>query len=122
MVVRRTILILSRLVAHDLKRTIGNNLVCIHIGCGTGTSLNHVYRKLLMMLAGEDLLTCLRYSSKLIVCQKTELVVCHGSTKLCDSEAIDKERIVAKMKTADREILYAAKGLDSIKGLRRHLQ
>ena len=43
--------------AQKLNGSVGNDLVGVHIGRGTGTALNGVYNKLTVQLSGYDFIT-----------------------------------------------------------------
>ena len=55
MVVRRAVLVVSEFMSHDLKRTVCDNLIRVHVGCRTCSTLDHVHRELIMMLPCENL-------------------------------------------------------------------
>ena len=121
MVIWRAVLVVAELMTHDLKRAVCDHLICVHVGCGTCTTLDHVNREFSMVLAGENLLACLRNSLILLVCKKSELVVCHSGAKLGHCQSVDEQWIVRKMETTDREVLDSAKSLYAIEGLCRNL-
>ena len=78
MVIWRAVLVVAELMTHDLKRTVSDNLIRIHVCSGTCTTLDHVHRELCMVLACENLLACLSNRLVLSVCKEAELVVCHS--------------------------------------------
>jgi len=104
-----------------LKRAVSDNLVGVHIGSCTCTTLNHIARELVVVLSIQDFKTSLRDTIELSVSQKTELMVSLGSAQLGHCQAIDKQRIVVKMKTANWEILDTTLCLHTIESLYRHL-
>ena len=114
-------LVITELMTHDLKRAVCDHLICVHISCGTCTTLDHVNREFVMVLACENLLACLRDCLILLVCKKSELVVCHSGTELSLCKSVDEQWEVAKVETTDREVLDSAKSLHSIEGLCRNL-
>ena len=56
-IVRRTELIFSPLMPHQFQCPVGNHFIGIHVSGRTGSSLNHIYRELLVMLSFEYFFT-----------------------------------------------------------------
>ena len=121
MVVWRTILILAGLVSHYLESTIGYDFICIHVCSRSRSTLDHIYRELIVELAFKNLMACLCDSLVLFVCQEPQLVVGDSSAKLGHSQSVDKQRVITKVKAADREIFNTPESLDSIKSLDRNI-
>ena len=121
MVVGRAVLVLAALVAHDFQRTVGDDLVGVHVGRSAGASLYHVYGEMLEVLAVHYLAACLREGDELFVGQQAELMVRHGGTELGDCQTFDECRIVREMKFADFKILYASHCLYAVQCTFRHL-
>ena len=101
-------------MAHDLKSSVCDHLICIHICSCTSTSLDHVHRKLVMVLTLKDLITRLHNGSILLICEKSKLVVGNSCTDFCHCESVDEQRVVTQMETADRKILDTTKSLHSV--------
>ena len=55
MVVGVAILVVALLMAHDLKGTVGNHLVGVHVDRRSGTALHHVDGEMVMELSVDDL-------------------------------------------------------------------
>ena len=58
-VVGVTVLVLAFLVSHDLKGTVGDDLIGVHVHRCAGTALHHVHGELIVQLAVDDLLASL---------------------------------------------------------------
>ena len=69
-------MIFALFVAHDFERTVSDNLIDIHVNRSSGTTLNHVYREILMPLTLNDFAASLRHSSCNLVIDYTEGMVC----------------------------------------------
>ena len=115
MIIWRAMLIFSKRQSHDLKSTICNYLIGIHVCCGTCSSLDHIYRKELMMLALKNLTACLGDGFVLCIRKKTKLVVSLSCSKFCYSQSVDKQWVIVQMETADRKVFKASQGLYAIK-------
>ena len=113
-VVRRAELIFSSLMTHQLKSTVGNNFVGVHVGSSTCTALNHVYRELVVVFPVKNFLTCFYDSVSLFFSQQVEFTVSHSCTHLGDSQTLDEQRIFVQMKLTDVEVFDTTKGLYSI--------
>ena len=121
MVVGREILIFTSLMTHDLKGTVGDHFIGVHVGGCAGTTLDHIDGELVEILSIHYLAACLRYGVVLLVGQKAELMVGHCRTQLCDGQSLHKRRIVAEMEPAYLEIFQTSHGLHSIQIALRHL-
>ena len=90
MVIGGAELVFASLVAHDFEGAVGNHLVGIHIGCSSGTALNHIDRELVQMLAVHNLAASLRNGVELLIGQQSETMVSHCGTKLGYRQTFDK--------------------------------
>ena len=57
MVVRVNGLLASQFTAQDLDGTVGNDFVNVHVGLGTGSSLENDQREVVDELSGNDLIS-----------------------------------------------------------------
>lgn len=101
MVVRRAVLIVARLEAHVLQGNVGYNLVGVHVGAGACTSLNHVHGELVVILAGQYVLTSSLDTLILGIGKQPELMVCLSSSPLCVCQTVDEQRILAEIELTD---------------------
>ena len=108
-------------IAHQLQCAVGNHLVGVHVRGRTGSTLDHIDREVLVVLPRHDLATSLCDGLINLIAQQAQLVVGHSCAQLNDSQTMDKARIVAQMKFADREILQTAHRLDTIQDIFRDL-
>ena len=81
-VVRREVLELTLLVAHDLERTVADDLVGIHVRRRTCAPLDHVDGEVLVVLAFEELVASLDDSILLLVGEKAKAVVSDSGSSL----------------------------------------
>ena len=115
-VIGRTILILSAFMSHQFEGTIGYHLVGIHVGGSSGSTLNHVYRELVVMFAFQNFFTCMENGICLFFSQQSKLKVSHSGSHLGYGKCIDKQRVLTKVIFTNAEVLYAPKGLYAIQG------
>ncbi len=102
-------------MSHDFEGTVCDYLVDIHVGGSARTSLDHVYGELFMVLTFDKLLASLNDCVKLLIADKTKLVVCNGSTPFGDCESLDEQGVIFQVKLADFKIFYSSKCLNTIK-------
>ncbi len=76
---------------------------------------DHVYGELFMVLTFDKLLASLNDCVKLLIADKTKLVVCNGSTPFGDCESLDEQGVIFQVKLADFKIFYSSKCLNTIK-------
>ena len=65
-IVGRAVLVLSACVSHQFQC---NHFIGIHVGSGSGPSLNHIYRELVMMFSFQYFFTSLQYGIRLFLSQ-----------------------------------------------------
>ena len=74
------ILVFALLVAHEFERTVGDDLVGVHVHRCAGTALHHVDGEVFVQLAVDDFLTCFGDGTCNLVVDDTQRVVgLHGS-------------------------------------------
>ena len=89
-VVRIAVLVVTLLVAHNLKGTVGNHLVGIHVYRCTCTTLHHIDGEVLVPLTINQLATCLRDGTSNLVVNHAQGVVGLNSCQLYVSDSNDK--------------------------------
>ena len=119
-VVGRAVLIFAARVPHDLQRTVGDDLVGVHVGRGARAALNHIHGEKLVEPARHDFAAGLRYGSEKFVGEKPHRVVGDGGTQFDDGQPLDETRVFAQAKFADGEILQSAHGLHAVQYVVRH--
>ena len=75
---------------HDFQCTVGYYLIGIHICRRTSSSLNHVYRELIVKTSFQNFTASLRNGLKLFIRQQAELMIGAGSCHLGHGQPIDK--------------------------------
>ena len=113
-VVGRTVFIFAVFVTHDFEGAVSYHLVGVHVGGGSGASLNHINRELIVIFAIDDFLTCLFDGLGLLFCQKSETVVGACGTHLGYGKAFNELWILVEMQMADLEIFDSAQSLHSV--------
>ena len=116
-VVRREVLELTLLVAHDLERTVADDFVGVHVRRRTCAPLDHVYGEVLVVLAFEELVASLDDSVLLLVGEQAKAVVSDSGSFLGPCEPVDEEGVVAEVEVADVEVFYPTKGLHTVEVL-----
>ena len=121
MVIGRAILVFSAPVPHQFQCTVGNHLIGIHIRSRSGTTLNHIDRKLFMMLTFKNFLTSFQYGVCLFFCQQVQFTIGNGSSHLCNSQSLNKQRVFVQVKFANAKIFNTTECLHSVQCTFRHL-
>ena len=116
-VVRREVLELALLVAHDLEGTVADDLVGVHVRRRPCAALDHIHGEVLVVLTFEELVTGLDDGVLLLVGEQTKAVVSDGCGFLGPRKAMDEEGIVAEVEGADAEVFFPAKGLHPVEVL-----
>ena len=114
MVIRRAVLILSALMSHQFQRTIGNHFISIHVGGSSGSALNHVHRKLVVILSFQYFFTGFEDSIRLFFRQQIQFTVGNSSPHFCDSQCLNKQRVLIQMKLADAKVFNTTECLYSV--------
>ena len=111
-VVRREVLELTLLVAHDLERTVADDLVGVHVRRRTCAPLDHIDGEVLVVLAFEELVASLDDSVLLLVGEQAKAVVSDSGSFLGPCEPVDEEGVVAEV-----EVFYPTEGLHTVEVL-----
>ena len=90
MIIGRTILIFPTFMSHQLECAVGYNLVGIHVGGSSGSTLDHVYRELVMMLPFQNFFTCTKNGICLLFGQQSKFKVSHSGSHLGNGQCINK--------------------------------
>ena len=104
----------------DFKSAIGDYLIGVHVGSGSGSALNHIYRELFMMLAFKYFLTSFKNSIRLLFGKQAKLEVGNSRSHFSDSKSIDEQRVFIQMKFTDTKVFDTSEGLYSIHGSFRY--
>ena len=121
-VVGVAILVFAALVAHDFERTIGNNLIGIHVDRCACAALHHVDGEVFVQLSVDNLLASLTDGTCDFVVNHAEGVVgLHGS-ELHISNSDDVIGIIAHLFSRNVIVVNAALCLHAIVGIGRHFE
>ena len=107
-------LVLAPLMAHELQRTVGDDLVGVHIGGGAGAALNHVNHELVVQPARSDLIAGMDNGVAPLLVQQRQLVVCHCRGLLDAGERPHEIGVDGDCRARDRKILQRAQRVDAV--------
>ena len=119
-IVWRAVLVFSAFVSHEFKSTVGYYFVGVHVYCRACASLNHVNRKLLMMLTFNDFITGLQDRFSHFIRKQAQFMVCYCCSGFSDSHTFDKQGVFIQVKFTDDKIFNATHGLYPVKCFFRH--
>ena len=101
-------------MSHDLKSTVGDNLVRVHVGRSTSSSLNHINDELAVPLSRNDFIASLLHSVSLVIGDQTQLVVGSDGSLLHHTVGLDVVGEVIQSLSGDIVAVVTTHGLDSI--------
>ncbi|MNF77573.1 hypothetical protein D3C84_597230 [compost metagenome] len=116
-VVRVQVLVLTLLLAHGLESDVGDYLVGVHVGGGTGATLDHVHHELVVEVATDQAGTGLADGGVLVGAEVAELLVGIGCSLLDHGQGHDQLRVVRQRHTGQAEVVDRTKGLDAVVGV-----
>lgn len=108
MVIRVKASIIAFFVSEQFERTVGDDLVGIHVGGGAGSALNFIHHELLMQRAGADFAAGLCDGFHAFGVEKAELVVCACRRLLHIGQSPDEIGVVADGHPGDLEVFHSA--------------
>ena len=111
--------IIALLAPQQLNGTVGNDLVGIHVGCGTCAALDGIADKLVMEFTLQDLITGLADGFTDGTVQLPHRMVGDGAGLLDLGHGFDK--LPAQTLAGDPEIFAAPQGLHTVIGIYGHL-
>ncbi len=104
-------LVVALLVAHQLERTVGDDLVGVHVGRRAGAALHDVDDEVIVQRPGPDLLAGAADRLVPLVIEQAEVVV-GGCGRLLDrGERLDEVRAHPDLDARDREVLQRPQGV-----------
>ena len=118
MLVGVQVLVFAALVAENFERTVGDHLVGVHVGRGAGAPLDHVDDKLIVQLAGDDLVAGDDDGVGDFFIEQAQLLVGERGGLLDLGERPDQPGVSGNGDAADREILSRAQRMHAVIGLR----
>ena len=98
--------------AQKLNGSVGNDLVGVHIGRGTGTALNGVYNKLTVQLSGYDFITGADNGLTDLLIKNMGSHIGHGCGLFDPGQIVDKSRM--KRASCNIEIMFCPKTLHTV--------
>ena len=99
---------------------VGDHLVGVHVGTGTGARLKHIHGKMLVMEAFGDRKRCGPDRVRHVRRHQSQIVICRGSRPLDQSQSTYE--LPRHAQSADREIVHGTLGLGAPKRVRRHFE
>ena len=121
MVVRVQPRVVAGRVAEGLKREVGDHLVGVHVGRGAGAALDHVDDEVLVVAAGDDLVTGRGDGGGAGGVERAELAVGERGRLLDHGERPHELGEVRERHAGDREVLERPRGMDAPDRLPRQL-
>ena len=121
MVVRVQLRVVAGRVAEALKRQVGDHLVGVHVGRGAGTALDHVDDEVLVVAAGDDLVTGRGDGGGAGGVERAELAVGERGRLLDHGERPHELGEMRERHAGDREVLERPRGMDAPDRLPRQL-
>ena len=115
-------LVVTSLVSHNLQSTVGDDLVRVHVGGSSSSSLDHIHNELAVPLARDDLIASLLDGVGLVIRNQTKLVVGGDSSLLHHTVGLDVVGEVVQSLSRDIVAGVTTHGLDSVVVISRHLQ
>jgi hypothetical protein len=115
-------LVVTTLVSHDLKSTVGNDFVGVHVGRSTSTTLNHINDELRVPLARNDFIASLHNSLSLILRDETETVVGSDGSLLDHTVGLNVVGEIIKSLSGDIIAVVTTHGLDTVVVISRNLK
>lgn len=115
-VVGRAVFVLSALVAHLLEGEVGDDLVSGHVGGGAGAALDHVDGKLVVVLAGDELVAGPDDGVALLFGDHAHLHVGHSGGLFGDGHATDEVGVGGEEMTADVKVFNSTGSLNAVEG------
>ena len=116
-VVGGEVLVLTLLVAEELESAVGDDLVGVHVGGGTGTTLDHIDDELVVELARDDFVASLLDGLGDLVIDEVESAVGDGASLLGHGESLDEGGEVVELDAGDVVVVDTTEGLDTIVGV-----
>src|SRR5580692_7456067 len=103
-------------MAEQFERSVSDDLVGVHVRRSAGAALDHVYRKMLVQLASDDLLASGGDGFCPFPIEYAEFRVrgCRGF--LHKSQRADKVLKMSQRNSGERKILHASQGLHAVVG------
>ena len=121
-IVGRDELVVTALVSHDLQGTVGDDLVGVHVGGSTSTSLDHIHDELRVPLARDDLIASLHHSLSLILGHETKTHVSGDGGLLHHTVGLDVVGEVVESLSRDIVAVVATHGLNTVVVISRDLE
>ena len=109
-------------MAHDLQSTVGNDLVGVHVGRGTSTTLDHIHDELRVPLAADDFIASLHHSLGLILGDETKTHVGGDGSLLHHTVGLDVVGEVVQSLSRDVVAVVATHGLNTVIVISGHLE
>jgi hypothetical protein len=117
MVIRVDVLVLTLPVAEALQRQVGNHLVGVHVGRGTGTALDEIGDELVTHLAGDQPVAGADDGIGDPRIEHAEIAVGQRRRLLDVAESLDEIGLGRHRDAGDVEILLAAQRLHAVVGV-----
>ncbi|TLD45591.1 MAG: hypothetical protein FAZ92_02127 [Accumulibacter sp.] len=118
-IIRIEILILALAMPEALQRQIGDDLVGIHVGRGTGTALDEVGDELIAQFAGDQAVTGAGNGIGETRIEHAEVAVGQRCRLLDIAESLDEIRLGRHRDAGNVEVLLAAQRLHTVVGVVR---
>jgi hypothetical protein len=109
--------VVAPLVSHELQSPIGDDLVGIHVGRGTGAALDHVHHEVALPVAVDDLLSSPVDGIRDSLVQQSQLPVGPGRRLFDHRQAADQVRKMGDTDPGDGEVFHGAQGLNAVAGV-----
>ena len=119
--VRMQVLVLAALVAEQLQRAIGDDLVGIHVGGGAGAALNHVDDELVVQFSVADFLAGGDDGIGARLIEQSEFPIAQRRGLLHAGECVDQVGIDGDRRARNRKIFHRAQGVNAVIGFIRNV-
>ena len=112
--------IIAFFVSEQFERTVGDDLIGVHVGGSAGAALNFIHHELLMQRAGANIAAGLGDGFHAFCVQKAELVVCACRRLLHIGQSPDEIGVVADGHPGDLEVFHGARRVHAPIDIRRN--